>query len=41
MTERDKNLLNITWLCKTAGVSRSGYYNRLNALTKEKLRNTR
>ncbi len=30
MTKRDNNLLNITWLCKTAGVSRSGYYNWLN-----------
>jgi len=26
MIERDNNLLNITLLCKTAGVSRSGYY---------------
>ncbi|MCD6323421.1 MAG: IS3 family transposase [Clostridiales bacterium] len=26
MTLRDNNLLNITWLCKVAGVSRSGYY---------------
>lgn len=31
MTERDNNLLNITWLCETAGVSRSGYYNWLNS----------
>lgn len=30
MTERDKNLLNISWLCETAGVSRSGYYRWLN-----------
>jgi len=29
MTERDNNLLNITWLCETAGVSRSGYYHYL------------
>lgn len=29
MTERDDNLLNITWLCRIAGVSRSGYYNWL------------
>lgn len=29
MTERDNNLLNISWLCKTAGVSRSGYYHYL------------
>jgi len=26
MNQRDNNLLNITWLCKAAGVSRSGYY---------------
>lgn len=26
MTERDDNLLNISWLCESAGVSRSGYY---------------
>lgn len=26
MIERDNSLLNITFLCKTAGVSRSGYY---------------
>ena len=26
MTSRDNNLLNITWLCELAGVSRSGYY---------------
>lgn len=26
MTQRDDNLLNIVWLCKAAGVSRSGYY---------------
>lgn len=31
MTLRDNNLLNITWLCKYAGVSRSGYYRWLNA----------
>ena len=29
MTQRDNNLLNITWLCSTAGVSRSGYYHYL------------
>lgn len=29
MTTRDDNLLNISWLCKIAGVSRSGYYNWL------------
>jgi transposase InsO family protein len=27
MTRRDNNLLNISWLCQIAGVSRSGYYN--------------
>lgn len=26
MTERDNNILKISWLCQTAGVSRSGYY---------------
>lgn len=31
ITERDNNLLNISWLCSTAGVSRSGYYQWLNA----------
>lgn len=30
MTERDNNMLNISWLCEIAGVSRSGYYNWLN-----------
>lgn len=30
MTQRDNNLLNISWLCKAAGVSRSGYYHYLN-----------
>ena len=29
MTARDNNLLNISWLCQLAGVSRSGYYNWL------------
>lgn len=29
MTKRDNNLMNITWLCTTAGVSRSGYYHYL------------
>ena len=29
MTLRDNNLLNITWLCEAAGVSRSGYYHYL------------
>lgn len=31
MIQRDDNLLNITWLCNIAGVSRSGYYYWLNA----------
>ena len=29
MIQRDNNLLNISWLCSTAGVSRSGYYHYL------------
>lgn len=29
---RDNNLLNISWLCETAGVSRSGYYRWLNTV---------
>ncbi|WP_345787944.1 IS3 family transposase [Desulfosporosinus meridiei] len=32
MIERDNNLLNISWLCNTAGVSRSGYYRWLNTV---------
>jgi len=31
MTERDNNLLNITWLCDIAGVTRGGYYYWLHA----------
>lgn len=31
MTSRDNNLLNISWLCEIAGVSRSGYYRWLDA----------
>lgn len=31
MTLRDNNFLNIRWLCKYAGVSRSGYYRWLKA----------
>ena len=31
MPSRDNNLLNITWLCEIAGVSRSGYYRWLSA----------
>lgn len=30
ITENDNNLLNITWLCEIAGVSRSGYYSWFN-----------
>ncbi len=32
MIDRSTNRLNISWLCKTAGVSRSGYYRWLNAV---------
>ena len=32
MIERDNNLLNISWLCETAGISRSGYYRWLNTV---------
>lgn len=38
MTERSKNLLNISWLCETSGVSRSGYYQWLNAIDTRKLK---
>ena len=38
MTQRDNNLLNITWLCEAAGVSRSGYYHYLDT---EELRRQR
>lgn len=31
MIRRDNNELNISWLCKNAGISRSGYYNWLNS----------
>ena len=31
MIQRDNNLLNISWLCESAGVSRSGYYRWMNA----------
>lgn len=34
ITQRDNNELNISWLCKTAGVSRSGYYNWLHSYDK-------
>ena len=44
MTHRDNNLLNISWLCSAAGVSRSGYYHyidteNLRHLREEKDRN--
>ncbi|MDR2047285.1 MAG: hypothetical protein LBP79_05265 [Clostridiales bacterium] len=26
MTKRDGNVLNLTWLCEIAGVTRAGYY---------------
>lgn len=29
MMQREDNMLNIKWLCETAGVSRSGYYHYL------------
>ena len=32
MIQRDNNLLNISWLCESAGVARSGYYRWLNAI---------
>lgn len=32
MSEQDGNVLNISWICKTAEVSRSGYYRWLNAV---------
>lgn len=38
MTSRDNNLLNISWLCSIAGVSRSGYYRWI---ASENIRNTR
>jgi transposase InsO family protein len=38
MTANDNNLLNIEWLCKFAGVSRSGYYRWIKA---EPVRNAR
>ncbi len=36
MTQRKKGKLNVRWLCSTAGVSRSGYYNYVNNLTSDK-----
>ena len=38
MIERSNNLLNITWLCDTAAVSRSGYYSWLDAAEIRKTR---
>ena len=38
MTMRDNNRLNISWLCETAGVTRSGYYSYLES---EQLRQQR
>lgn len=32
MIERDNNMLNISWLCETAGVWRSGYYRWINSV---------
>ena len=32
MTHRDGNMLNVKWLCETAGVSRSGYYHYLQSV---------
>src|SRR5665647_1809144 len=29
MAQRENNMLNVTWLCDAAGVSRSGYYHYL------------
>ena len=41
MTARDDNLLNISWLCKIAGVSRSGYYNWLASEAARRMREER
>ena len=38
MTSHDNNLLNIKWLCESAGVSRSGYYNWLSKETARQAR---
>lgn len=38
MTERDNNMLNISWLCEIAQVSRSGYYRWLHNSTMENKR---
>lgn len=36
MSQKHKEKLNIKWLCSTAGVSRSGYYNYVKNLTSDK-----
>lgn len=36
LISRDNNLLNISWLCEIAEVSRSGYYNWIHNLEKRK-----
>ena len=41
ITARDDNLLNISWLCKIAGVSRSGYYNWLASEAARRMREER
>ena len=41
MMERENNLLTISWLCRAAGVSRSGYYSYLENEEKRKLREAR
>lgn len=38
MTIRDNNMLNISWLCETAGVSRSGYYSYIDNEAKRQAR---
>lgn len=38
MLSRDNNLLNITWLCEIAGVSRTGYYYWLKNANKREVR---
>ena len=40
MMERENNLLSISWLCRAAGVSRSGYYSYLQNEEKRMLRET-
>ena len=38
MTERDDNLLNISWLCDAASVSRSGYYHYIKTENARRIR---